>query len=382
MIVVLAPDSFKGSLSAVDVCASWARGLHRVWPDVKLRCCPMADGGEGTLDVLLTAMGGERRRMVVTGASGDARDADWGIFRHPLSAASVALIEVAQAVPLTDAAGTRLPIERRCSAGVGELIRAALDAGIRHLAIALGGSSTNDGGAGLLAALGACWRDEHGAPLDPLPFHLPQARTLDLSLLDSRLAETSIEILSDVTNPLWGPSGATHVFGPQKGLLPAQADTLDATLAQLGTIAETSFGRRASHLPGAGAAGGLGFALTLLGGVMRSGASAVAEMNGLASALEGADWMATGEGRTDAQTLGGKAPAIAARMGREAGVPVTLISGSIDRTSLPALNTLFDGGCFSPFLGPEKLDDAMANAAEWLADAAEQVARLSAVAGK
>lgn len=379
MIVVFAPDSFKGSLSAVDVCASWARGLRRIWPDVDLRCCPMADGGEGTLDVLLAATGGERRRMAVTGASGDARDAEWGMFRHPTSGASVGLIEVAQAVPLTDAAGTRLPIERRSSAGVGELIRAALDSGIRNLAIGLGGSSTNDGGAGLLAALGARWLDQQGAPLDPVPFDLRNAQTLDLSLLDPRLAESSIEILSDVSNPLCGPSGATYVFGPQKGLLLENAAALDAALAHMGAIAEAAFGRRVCDLPGSGAAGGLGFALRLLGGVMRSGASTVAELNGLAKALKDADWMITGEGRTDSQTLGGKAPAIAARMGREAGVPVTLISGSVDRASLPALNALFERGCFSPCLGPERLENAMVNAAEWLTDAAEQVARVFAV---
>lgn len=378
MIIVLAPDSFKGSLSAVDVCASWARGLRRIWPEADMRFCPMADGGEGTLDVLLAATGGERRRLTVVGASGDARDAEWGMFRHPASGASVGLIEVAQAVPLTDAAGTRLPIERRSSAGVGELVRAALDAGIRHLAIGLGGSSTNDGGAGLLAALGARWLDEHGVPLDPAPSCLRNARSLDLSLLDSRLAESSIEILSDVSNALCGPSGATHIFGPQKGLVPEMADALDATLEHMGSIAEAAFGRRVSHLPGSGAAGGLGFALRLLGGAMRSGASTVAELNGLANALKDAEWMITGEGRTDSQTLGGKAPAIAARMGRDAGVPVTLISGSVDRASLPALNALFDRGCFSPCLGPETLDSAMANAAEWLADAAEQVGRVFA----
>ncbi len=379
MIVVFAPDSFKGSLSAVDVCASWARGLRRIWPDVDLRCCPMADGGEGTLDVLLTATGGERHRMAVTGASGDARDAEWGMFRHPASGASVGLIEVAQAVPLTDAAGTRLPIERRSSAGVGELIRAALDSGIRNLAIGLGGSSTNDGGAGLLGALGARWLDQQGAPLDPVPFDLRNAQTLDLSMLDPRLAESSIEILSDVSNPLCGPSGATYVFGPQKGLLLEKAAALDAALAHMGAIAEAAFGRCVCDLPGSGAAGGLGFALRLLGGVMCSGASTVAELNGLANALKDADWMITGEGRTDSQTLGGKAPAIAARMGREAGVPVTLISGSVDRASLPALNALFERGCFSPCLGPERLENAMANAAEWLTDAAEQVARVFAV---
>ncbi len=378
MIVVLAPDSFKGSLSAVDVCASWARGLRRVWPEVDLRFCPMADGGEGTLDVLLAATGGERRRLTVTGASGDARDAEWGMFRHPASGASVGLIEVAQAVPLTDAAGTRLPIERRSSAGVGELVRAALDTGIRHLAIGLGGSSTNDGGAGLLAALGARWLDEHGAPLEPVPFALRDARTLDLSLLDPRLAESSIEILSDVTNPLCGPFGATHVFGPQKGLLPERVDALEAALAHLGAIAEAAFGRRACDFSGSGAAGGLGFALRLLGGTMCSGASTVAELNGLAIALQDADWMITGEGRTDSQTLGGKAPAIAARMAQEARVPVTLISGSVDRTSLTELNTLFDRGCFSPCLGPETLDNAMVNAAQWLADTADQVARIFA----
>ena len=155
MIVVLAPDAFKGALSAVAVCSAYAVGLRRVWPDVEVRSCPMADGGEGALDVVLSAAGGMAWGMVVSGASGEERSADWGICRPPGGSESVGLIEVAQAVPLTDSVGLRLPIDERSSFGVGQMIRAALGQGLRHLSIALGGSSTNDGGAGMLAALGA-----------------------------------------------------------------------------------------------------------------------------------------------------------------------------------------------------------------------------------
>lgn len=375
MIVVLAPDSFKGSLSAVDVGKAYATGLRRVWPAVELRVCPMADGGEGTLDVVLSATGGVAQRVDVRGASGHTRQAEWGVCQPPAASEPVGLIEVAQAVPLTDVAGLRLPIDERNSFGVGQLIREALDQGMHHLALALGGSSTNDAGAGMLAALGARWLDANAVVLEPTPKALQAAQSIDISGLDARLAGLRIDILSDVTNPLCGPRGATRVFGPQKGLRAENAEALDALLARLASLCETAFGKSVAGLPGSGAAGGLGFALRLLGGTMRSGAEVVAELNGLAGALTGADWLITGEGRSDTQTLGGKAPAVAAQMACNAGVPVTLLSGSIERSALPALSGLFNRGCFSPLIGPDTLENAMQHGESWLADAAEQIAR-------
>jgi glycerate kinase len=369
-IVVIAPDSFKGSTAAPATAAAIAEGLRRVWPGAELRLCPMADGGEGTLDAVLSR-GGQRVTARVTGAAGKTVEAGYGIVGE----GKIAIIEAAQIVGLTDPDGTAIDVEQRSSRGIGELMARLLDGGLLEFMVGLGGTSTNDGGAGMLAALGLRLLDAKGRAVDATPEGLANLVAVDAAGLDPRLRQTTITIMSDVDNVLTGPRGATAIFGPQKGARPERVGELDARLARFASLVEKALGKTARDRPGAGAAGGLGFALQLLGGEMRSGAEVVADLIGLNTALHGANWVITGEGRTDAQTLLGKTPLVVARRSAAMGVPATLISGGIDRTALPELSRHF-AGCFSVTDGPMTLEDCIANAARLLADRGEQAGRL------
>jgi len=373
--VVIAPDSFKGSLDAPGVCTAIAAGLHRVWPDADVRARPMADGGEGTLDAVLAAVGTEGQRLHerVVGAAGDPLDAPYGLLTG--DGAPVAVIEIASIVGITDAAGMRVPVDARSSRGAGLLMRALLDRGVTRFMIGLGGSSTNDGGAGLLEALGIALQDGEGHPIEPTPRGLKSIVHVDASRLDPRVTATEITIMSDVSNPLCGARGATAIFGPQKGVRADEVAPIDATLARFAAHAEAAVGRQVAEHPGAGAAGGLGFALQLVGGRFASGAEVVADLIGLDAALDGADWAIAGEGRSDAQTLLGKAPLVVARRGARAGVPVTLLSGAIEPSAIPAIAPTF-AGCFALPGGPSTLEACLAGTSVLLADRAEALARL------
>jgi glycerate 2-kinase len=367
--IVIAPDSFKGSVSAPQAAAAIAAGLRRVWTDADLRLVPLADGGEGTLDAVLSA-GGQRCTARVSGAAGAAIDADYGVL-----AEDTAIIETAQVVSLTDPGGVTQAVERRSTRGVGEVMLRLLDAGMRRIMVGLGGSSTNDGGAGLLVGLGLKLVDAKGQGVEPTPAGLATLARVDASQLEPRLAQARITIMSDVNNPLCGERGATAIFGPQKGVRPEAVAPIDARLAHFAALAEAALGQRAQDRPGAGAAGGLGFALLLLGGELRSGAEVVADLLGLDAALADADWLITGEGRSDRQTLLGKTPLVAARRAALRGVPATLVSGGIDRDALPELSRHF-AGCHSITFGPATLEACIADAAGLLADRAEQLARV------
>ena len=371
-VIVIAPDKFKGSLTAPEVAAAVERGLRRLWPTAEIRACPMADGGDGTLDAILSR-GGERGARAVSGA-GDANVvAAYGIV--PAPEGRTAVLEIAQIVGLVDPAGAAVPVQRRSTRGVGELIRALLDDGVRRFLIGLGGSSTNDGGAGMLAALGLRFLDAGGSDIAPTPEGLAALTRVEAARLLPSLAQAHITIMSDVDNPLCGAQGATAVFGPQKGVAADALGRLDATLSRYATTVERALGREAAAKAGAGAAGGLGFALQLLGGAMRSGAEVIADVIGLDRALSGATWAITGEGRSDAQTLLRKAPFVVAERARRAGVPITLLSGSIDATALAGLGDHF-AGCFALTAGPATLEDAMQHAGPLLADRAEAIARV------
>jgi len=378
--VVVAPDSFKGSLSAPEAAAAIAEGIARGAPGSTAILRPMADGGEGTLDAVLRASGSaaSRGEIEVEGAGGAPIRAGYGIVDR--DGTPTAILECAQVVAITDAAGMSVPVASRTTIGIGRQLRALLDRGVRRFMVGLGGSSTNDGGAGLLAALGMRLLDAGGRDVEPTPDGLARLSRADASSLDARLAACEITIMSDVDNPLAGERGATAIFGPQKGVEAGQVAAIDETLARYAAIVESAIGKRASERPGAGAAGGLGHALMLAGGTMRSGAEVVADLIGLDAALDGADWAITGEGRSDAQTLLSKGPSIVADRGRARGVPVTLLSGAVDAASLPALHARFDGGCFALPAGPATLDACVRDAAALLADRAEAIARLFAAA--
>ncbi|MCA1322637.1 glycerate kinase [Herbaspirillum sp. alder98] len=368
-VVVIAPDSFKGSLSAEQVASAIGAGIQAAIPNAEIRLKPIADGGEGTLDALLHA-GGQRLDVRCRNAAGQPMQAPVGLLDN-----GSAVIESASIVGLTDTDGTAVTVDQRSTLGIGDALLAVLEHDVSQVLVALGGSSTNDGGAGLLVALGARLLDAEGCEVPPLPSQLHRVASVDASAIDARVAKVKLVAMSDVDNPLCGEHGATAVFGPQKGVLPEQVATLDAALGHFAEVLERALGRHAKDLPGAGAAGGLGYALLMLGGHFQSGAETVADHIGLDDALAGAHWMITGEGRSDAQTLHGKAPFIASQRARRAGVETTLLSGGIDRKSLDRLQGSF-AGCFSIVFGPTRLEDAIADAPQLLQASAEQIARL------
>lgn len=369
--ILLAPDSFKGSLSAYEVARAMERGIRRVWPDVAITRIPMADGGEGTLDAVLAAVGGQRHTARVTGADFNPVDAGYGLIQKDGHA--VAILETSQVVGFS-LAGAQ-PVADRTTLGLGELVTHCLDQGVRHFMIGLGGSSTNDGGAGVLAALGVRLLNQQGNPIRPTPQGLSGLVKVDFSAVDVRIKESQIVLMSDVRNPLCGTDGATAIFGPQKGVAAEDVALFDGWLKGLAALCDAACGQPVSVAQGAGAAGGLGFAFQLLGGKSRSGAEVMCEFTGFDAALEQADWVITGEGRSDAQTLLGKVPYVVAEHARRSGVPVTLVSGGIDQRALPQLTGSFDC-CFSITFQPVSLQEAMADAESMLSNTLEQMARL------
>ncbi|BAN34173.1 glycerate kinase [Sulfuricella denitrificans skB26] len=369
MVVVIAPDSFKGSLSALAAAQAMAQGVRRVWPEAVIRLLPMADGGEGTLDAVLAGCGGRRLEAEVTGAHGYPLQAAYALL-----AAGTAVIEVAQVVGLTLPGVREVAVAERSTRGVGELIRLCLDQGVHRLWIGLGGSATNDGGVGMLAALGARFLDRSGAPIEPTLHGLADFHRADFSGLDSRLADCELHLLTDVINPLCGEHGATAVFGPQKDVLSAEIARFDERLHRFSAAGDRWLGSFLSSQPGSGAAGGLGYALQLLGGRYYSGAETVCQLLGLDAALEGADWVVTGEGRSDSQTHQGKAPWVVAQHAHRQGVPVSLVSGCIAEAAKAQLSVRFDG-CFVLAGEDIGVELAMREATSLLVDRVEEAGK-------
>ncbi len=368
-VIVVAPDSFKGSLSAQEAADAVVKGILLALPSCTVHSFPMGDGGEGTMAALLSR-GGSRITVPARDAAGNMGSATVGLL-----ADGSAIVEVAEIVGITDASCMAIPVEQRTSLGVGDALKTLLDKGVKKICVALGGSSTNDGGAGLLVALGIELFDAAGKALSPTPAALANVARVDLSKLDRRLAEVELIVMSDVDNPLTGAQGATATFGPQKGVTPALIDKLDANLAHYADHLEPAFKRSVRNYPGSGAAGGLGFALKILGAEIRSGAEVVADTLGVNEAIAKADWVITGEGRSDEQTLHGKAPFVICRRARAYGVSTTLLSGAVDAKSLPLLNRHF-AGCFSVAPGPIDVETSMRQAGELLSQRAEQLARV------
>uniref|UniRef100_A4XS88 Glycerate kinase n=1 Tax=Ectopseudomonas mendocina (strain ymp) TaxID=399739 RepID=A4XS88_ECTM1 len=371
MKIVIAPDSFKESLSAPEVAAAIARGWQRVFPEAECLLRPMADGGEGTVDALLAAVGGERRECWVRGPMGEPVRAHWGWLGE-----GTAVIEMAAASGLHWVPREQRDARVASSFGTGELIAEALQAGATRIILGLGGSATNDAGAGLLQALGMRFLDDQGRELAAGGAALAALDQLDLSGLDARLLQVQIEVAADVDNPLCGARGASAVFGPQKGATPEQVAELDTALGRFARIAAATLGEDHAEYPGVGAAGGLGFAArAFLKATFRPGIELVAELSGLAEAVQGADLVITGEGRMDAQTLHGKTPVGVARVAQDAGVPVIALAGSLGED----YQALYDAGieaAFSLAPGPLSLEQAMAAAAGELEARAVDIARL------
>ena len=368
--VLIAPDKFKGSLAAPDVAAHLARGLAAAVPGIRTDEIPIADGGDGTVDAAVAA-GYRRVERRVSGPTGEPVTAAFAIS----SPGDVAVVEAAQACGLNRLPGGQLRPLTATSYGVGELIAAALDAGAWRIVLGLGGSATTDGGAGLIAALGARLLDAAGQPVPPGGAALGGLRMLDLSGLRD-LSGVDVLLASDVDNPLLGPDGAAAVYGPQKGASAADIAVLENGLARWARMAEAALGRDFRARAGAGAAGGLGFAaLAFLGARMRPGIEVVLELVSFSARVAGASLVITGEGSLDAQTLRGKAPAGVASAARAAspGTPVVAVAGScsLDEESLAGAGLAAAYALTS--LEPD-VPSSMANAGPLLEKLAAQVA--------
>lgn len=373
MKVLIAPDSFKGSLSAERVCTAIAQGLRRVWPDAEIDILPMADGGEGTVDALVAATSGDYRTVTVTGPLGEPVEATFGL----LGDGRTAVIEMAAAsgLPLVPSQ-QRNPL-RTTTYGTGQLIVAALDAGVARLIVGIGGSATTDGGVGCAQALGIRFFDEQGSPhSDGLAGgDLTSIARIDTSSVHPRLADVEILVACDVNNPLCGANGAAAIYGPQKGATPKMVEQLDQGLAHLAARIERDLGRSVGNLPGAGAAGGLGAGLVAFcGATLQPGVEIVMNQLRLAQRIAGCDLVITGEGQLDAQSVMGKTISGVGRLAHEANVPVVALVGSVGDGADAALAVV--DAYLSILDRPMTLDQAMADTGRLLTAAAANVARL------
>lgn len=338
MRIIVAPDSFKGNMSAPEACAVIEAGILRANKDARVYTIPLADGGEGTARAVTQAARGRFITASVTGPLGDKVDATFGLIDD----GQVAVLDMASASGIELIGRDRLNPMKATSYGTGELIAAALDTGARELIIGIGGSATNDGGIGMISALGFSILDEKGRPVGQGGEALAKVASVDASGADQRLKNVSIKVACDVTNPLLGPAGASAVFGPQKGATPEMVKLLDAGLARLGNAWIKAGFAADVEQPGDGAAGGVGAALRIcLGANMESGAMLVMRYAGFFTRLSEADLIITGEGMTDGQTAGGKLCSVVAREGHKAGLPVALLSGALGGDA-PNLLASFD----------------------------------------
>lgn len=365
-----AANAFKGSLSATQASDAIARGFEQS----RLRCTvhrmPLADGGDGTLDAMLAQPGSERRTLTVQGPLGDPVEADYGL----LADGETAVVEMALASGLAILGGRRDPL-RASTYGTGQLMRDAIQRGARRIIVGVGGSATNDGGAGCLQALGVTLTNADGRPLEPGGAALDQlARVEPSPLLDG----VEIRVLCDVTNPPLGENGASAVFGPQKGASPAMVAWLDANLAHFFEVIAEQTGVDVRELPGGGAAGALSGGLAALAsGKLVPGAETLIEFLGYDEKIAACDLIVTGEGALDAQTAHGKAPAVIAAHAAKLNVPTIAIAGSLSHDA-DALAGSDIAAAFSLVPGPVALDEAVHNADAWLAASARNIGNLLA----
>ena len=371
--ILLVPDSFKGTLSSRQVCQVMAGQLRRFFPQAQVKSIPVADGGEGSVEAFLAAAGGERRTRTVTGPFGEPVEAFYGV----LGAGRTAVIEMAACAGLPLAEG-RLNPERATTYGVGELLLAAKEAGCTKAILGLGGSCTNDGGAGAAAALGAKFTRADGTAFVPTGGTLGEIAALDVSPVAQALQGMELTAMCDIDNPLYGEAGAAAVFAPQKGADAAMVARLDAGLRHLGQVAARCLGRDFSHLPGAGAAGGLGFGMAAFcGAQLRMGIDAVLDAVGFDSLLPGTDVVFTGEGKIDSQSARGKVVSGVAARCRKAGVPVVAVVGQIGQ----GFEEMYQQGLtavFSINRAAQPFAESRFHAGENLALTMENIARLLA----
>lgn len=371
MRVVLAPQEFKGSLTATEAAAAMAQGVRAALPDAEIDSAPLADGGPGTVQAVVTAAKGRHSYARVDGPLGAPTDAIWG----RIDGGRTAVIEMAAASGLLLLTPDRRDPRRAGTYGTGELIRAALDAGVRRILIGVGGSASNDGGAGMAAALGVRFLDEHGQPLPPGGAALARLARIDVTDLDPRLTGVEVIGLTDVRNPLLGPQGASAVYGPQKGADPVAVAELERALTNYADIVARDVGVEIASVPAGGAAGGLAAGLIAFAGArLEPGVVRVAEAVRLRERLTGAGLVITAEGRLDRQSLFGKTVAGVAALAREAAAPCLAVAGTVtDEAAVRAIPGLTDVEAAAPAGMP--LDEAMTRAAPLLTAATERLLR-------
>ena len=341
MKIVIAPDSYKESLSAMEVANAIEAGFREIYPNAEYVKMPVADGGEGTVDAMVAATGGHKISVSVTGPTGKQVMAELGlIYQH------TAVIEMAEASGLERISAVERNLLITTTYGTGEMIRAALDLGVKQFIIGIGGSATNDGGAGMLQALGYRLLDQHGRDIPRGGAGLSDLATIDISSADPRLQDCQFKVACDVTNPLTGPMGAAQVFGPQKGADAAMVALLDENLKHYARIVTQELGTDVEFVPGAGAAGGTGAALlAFMKAELHSGIDIVLAALGLELIIADADLVITGEGRLDSQTINGKVPVGVARLAKRHGKPVIAIAGSLS----PDVAIVYEHGIDSAF---------------------------------
>lgn len=374
MKIVIAPDSFKGTNSALNVARAIERGMRRVAPDIQTVIVPIADGGEGTVEAVLTAAGGELRDVQVVGPLGEQRTAQFGLM-----SGGRAVIEMAAAsgLPL-------VPDDRRnplvtTTYGTGQLMRAALDAGCREILIGIGGSATNDAGMGMAQALGVSLRDGAGRELGAGGAELERLEDIDVAGLDPRIGQARVTVACDVDNPLCGDRGASAIYGPQKGATPQMVQRLDAALRRFAAVVHRRLGRDVIDVPGAGAAGGLGAGLMVFaGGRLTAGIDAILDIVRFDELLGGVDLVITGEGKLDAQTAFGKVPVGVARRVQPHGIPVIAMAGDIGKGA-EAVYRMGIRAVVSTVDRAMPLVEALAESRRALEDCGERVMRLLAV---
>lgn len=371
MRIVIAPDSFKECLSALAVAEALATGLRRALPDAELELVPMADGGEGTVDALVAATGGSTISLTVTGPLGNPVDAAYGASGD----GTTAVIEMASASGLALVPKARRDPRVTTTYGTGELLREAMEGGATRIIIGIGGSATNDGGAGMAEALGYRFLDADGNPLPRGGAALAKLARINSSNRLPAIDQCEVLIACDVTNPLYGPRGASHVYGPQKGADPQAVEELDQALRHYATVIRDQLGIEIADLPGAGAAGGLGAGLVAFArGSLRPGVDLIADACQLAERINGADLVITGEGKLDGQSIHGKTPVGVARVAQEARVPVVAVAGTLGE----GYEAVFDHGIetvHSLTSGTIVPDFAITHAAELLAEMGERIGR-------
>lgn len=372
MKIVIAPDSFKGSLTALQVAEAVEVGLRRVFPDAAIEKVPMADGGEGTVQSLVDATGGEILTARVLDPLGNPIDARYGVLGDGITA----VIEMAAASGLTLVPHDKRDPRITTTYGTGELIQSALAHGCRKLIIGIGGSATNDGGAGMAQALGAKLLTASDEQIERGGGALAALNSIDISELDLRISETETVVACDVNNPLTGKEGASHVYGPQKGATPEMIDVLDANLGHFDRILQRDLGKSVNTVPGAGAAGGLGAGLmAFLNASLKSGIEIVTEATQLSKQVVGADLVITGEGQINFQTVFGKTPVGVAKVAKTQNIPVIAIAGSIAEGS----DSVYDAGIDAMIdIVPEPmaLETAIEKATVLIETAAERVGRM------